>query len=152
LLILIGYVGLLLLRRWESDLLLAVGLCLPITHLSCSYEGLAWTTEAALWLVFLAYSMALKRWLWHLPLRRAQACGVLCSLLLGAFLVIYPYWVGKHFGHGANLQRAVLILADLRDADLRGADLRGADLRGATLFGADLTGANLAGAKLEYVW
>ena len=60
---------------------------------------------------------------------------------------------------GANLVRADLETADLSEADLRGADLRGANLRdaclrdvnlrGADLCGADLRGANLGSADLR---
>ena len=49
----------------------------------------------------------------------------------------------------ANLRGADLRGADLRDADLRGADLRGADLRDANLSGADLRGADLRDADLR---
>lgn len=53
----------------------------------------------------------------------------------------------------AEMMRANLTDADLKNslpigADLAGADLAGADLTGADLTGADLTGADLAGADL----
>ena len=44
----------------------------------------------------------------------------------------------------AQLNRAILI-----EADLRGSDLRGANFGNAVLRGADFTGANLAGADLR---
>jgi uncharacterized protein YjbI with pentapeptide repeats len=56
---------------------------------------------------------------------------------------------GGEGGERANLWRADLHGADLREADLWRADLRGADLRGANLWGADLREANLRGANLE---
>jgi Pentapeptide repeats (8 copies) len=67
---------------------------------------------------------------------------------------LWPYWVAKHHGRGADLPGAVLVWAPLRGADLDGANfreanLRGADLRGAFLDGADLTGSDLRGADLR---
>ena len=55
--------------------------------------------------------------------------------------------------YGANLREADLRGADLyganlREADLRGAELYGANLREADLYGADLRGADLYGANL----
>ena len=50
----------------------------------------------------------------------------------------------------ANLSRADLRGADLLDTDLRGADLRGADLRDADLLDTDLRGADLREADLDY--
>ena len=52
-------------------------------------------------------------------------------------------------GQRADLNRANLSGAYLRDADLNRADLSGAVLRGADLSGADLHGANLHGAYLS---
>ncbi|HET8546365.1 MAG TPA: pentapeptide repeat-containing protein [Bryobacteraceae bacterium] len=49
---------------------------------------------------------------------------------------------------GADLHRASLVMADLRQAVLRGADLSLANLMGADLREADLRGANLVGARL----
>ena len=56
--------------------------------------------------------------------------------------------------NGANLSRARLYGADLRDADLRfsslqGASLRGADLRGARLDGTDVRRADLSGTLIN---
>ena len=50
---------------------------------------------------------------------------------------------------GADLRRADLHGADLREADLRGADLLGANLHEADLHGADLRGADLREADLH---
>ncbi len=52
---------------------------------------------------------------------------------------------------GADLAGARLANCDLTLADLRGADLRGADLHAADLSGADLRGARLTGADLSEV-
>ena len=50
---------------------------------------------------------------------------------------------------GANLFRANLERADLRDANLEGADLRDANLEGTSLWNTNLEGAYLYGANLE---
>jgi uncharacterized protein YjbI with pentapeptide repeats len=50
---------------------------------------------------------------------------------------------------GADLRRANLHQAWLRDSCLHAADLRDADLEGADLEGADLDAADLRGARLD---
>jgi len=50
---------------------------------------------------------------------------------------------------GADLRRADLYGANLRRADLYGANLSGADLRWANLSGANLSGADLSGVNLS---
>jgi hypothetical protein len=69
-----------------------------------------------------------------------------------------PYWVARHRGYLAKLERAALpgaplAGADLRCADLRRTNLRGAHLqrgylKGASLAFADLTGADMRGAQM----
>ena len=68
---------------------------------------------------------------------------------LAEILDKHAKWLrGEDGGVRANLGRADLSCADLRDANLGGAYLDGANLRDAYLSGADLRGANLSGADL----
>jgi hypothetical protein len=99
-------------------------------------------------LVFAAVACLLAERIWRFPLGKRQVWGILCSLSVGAALLLWPYGVARFHGRQANLRGALLIGGDLEDADLRGADLYGADLRGASLSGADLTAADLRRAKL----
>lgn len=73
---------------------------------------------------------------------------------LDKILELHRKWLNDEEGGqcadlwGANLARANLRGANLREADLRGANLTGANLREANLARADLAGANLWGANL----
>jgi hypothetical protein len=144
-----GYAGLRVMGRWEGDLLALMGWVLLGLLFQPERRVFDWLLTSALWICFAAYLRALNRWLWELPITRAQARSILCSLLIGVGLLFRPYLVARYLGHRANLQRASLILADLRRADLRSANLRGADLRGACLWGADLAEADLTDAILD---
>ena len=69
---------------------------------------------------------------------------------LEAILAKHVLWLqSKSGGEKANLWRANLVKADLREADLRGANLVEADLREAKLWRANLVEADLREAKLE---
>jgi len=62
------------------------------------------------------------------------------------------YWVNLEGAHleGANLDHAILKLANLRSAHLQGANLYDATLRTAMLEGADFKDVNMVGADLSY--
>jgi len=92
-------------------------------------------------------------------LRRIARPLLIVVLIFLAFRLGKPYADARNRGKGAQLRKAVLVLAPLAGADLSGANLAGAnlsgahlessDLRDANLRGANLTNANLAGADLR---
>ena len=68
---------------------------------------------------------------------------------LNKILKDHKAWLEDMGGERADLRKADLYGANLREADLRGAYLCGADLRKADLYGANLCGAYLCEADLR---
>jgi uncharacterized protein YjbI with pentapeptide repeats len=91
------------------------------------------------------------------PNTNRTTCGV-CALLAAVVLAgvaalgvrLWPYWVAKYHGRGADLHRAILTRAPLRGVDLEESNLQGASLARADLQGARLLFANLKNAILAH--